>query len=583
MMHVVATAGHVDHGKSTLVRALTGRDPDRWDEEHRRGLTIDLGFAWATLPGGRRVAFVDVPGHERFVPNMLAGVGPVPAVMFVVAADEGWMPQSGEHLAAISALGVTRGLLVVTRSDLADPELAREEALIHLEDTPLAGLPSVAVSGTTGAGLDELRTALAELVDGLPVPDPDADVRLWIDRSFTIGGAGLVVTGTLPAGRIRTGDRLVLASSGKEVRVRGLQSLEETVDEVTGVARAAVNLRGAEKPRRGDALLARGVWRTTAQADCLLPAETDLAENLMAHVGAAAVNAHVRPLGPRTVRLRFDRPLPLRYGDRVLLRDPGQHLIAAGATVLDPDPPDLRRRGAARDRAERLAVIAGPEDAAADKLRQKGFVRAADFHTLGMPTPGEPVSGDWHADPDVWAALPDKLRAATRDWARDHPLEPGLPEDVALRALRLPDRTLLATVTRTAGLVSAEGRVSAPGSDDQLPPKVAKAVSAVLDDLRDAPFSAPDAGRLADLGLGPRELAAAVRAGRLLKVADGIVLAPDAADRARTVLAGLDQPFTLSAARQALGTTRRVAVPFLELLDRKGVTVRLPDDSRRMC
>src|ERR1051326_4112834 len=177
-MHVVATAGHVDHGKSTLVRALTGMEPDRWAEERRRGMTIDLGFAWTDLPAGpgpaaTTVAFVDVPGHERFVPNMLAGIGPVPAVMVVVAADEGWMPQSREHLEALDALNVRHGLLVVTRSDLMDPELARDEALEHLAATSLGGVPAVCVSGATGEGLDELRAALGALVAGLPAPDPD--------------------------------------------------------------------------------------------------------------------------------------------------------------------------------------------------------------------------------------------------------------------------------------------------------------------------------------------------------------------------------------------------------------------------
>src|SRR5947209_8821496 len=171
LMYVVATAGHVDHGKSTLVRAVTGMEPDRWAEELRRGMTIDLGFAWTTLPTGTTVAFVDVPGHERFVPNMLAGVGPVPAVLFVVAADEGWMPQSVEHLDALHALNVRHGLLVVTRSDLMDPELAREEALEHLAGSTLGRIPAVCVSGSTGAGLDELRAALSQLVTRLPAPD----------------------------------------------------------------------------------------------------------------------------------------------------------------------------------------------------------------------------------------------------------------------------------------------------------------------------------------------------------------------------------------------------------------------------
>ncbi len=210
-MHVVTTAGHVDHGKSTLVRALTGMEPDRWAEERRRGMTIDLGFTWTTLPTGSTVAFIDVPGHERFVPNMLAGVGPVPAVMFVVAADEGWMPQSREHL---EALDVRHGLLVVTRSDLMDPELAREEALEHLASSSLGRVCAVCVSGVTGSRLDTLRTALSELVATLPAPDVEADVRLWVDRAFTIRGAGTVVTGTLAGGTIHVGDELELVPGG---------------------------------------------------------------------------------------------------------------------------------------------------------------------------------------------------------------------------------------------------------------------------------------------------------------------------------------------------------------------------------
>src|SRR4051794_33102087 len=221
-MHVIATAGHVDHGKSTLVRALTGMEPDRWAEERRRGMTIDLGFAWTTLPAGATVAFVDVPGHERFVPNMLAGVGPVPAALIVVAADEGWKPQSAEHLAALHALGVRHGLLVVTRSDLAAPQAAGAAARAEIAATTLGEVECVAVSATTGAGLDDLRAALGRLVDRLPAADVAAPVRLWVDRSFTMRGAGTVVTGTLGAGTLATGDHLLPAGAGREVRVRGL-------------------------------------------------------------------------------------------------------------------------------------------------------------------------------------------------------------------------------------------------------------------------------------------------------------------------------------------------------------------------
>lgn len=209
---MIATAGHVDHGKSTLVRALTGMEPDRWAEERRRGMTIDLGYAWTTLASGEQIAFVDVPGHERFATNMLAGVGPVPAVLLVIAADEGWAAQTAEHVRALDMLGVAHGLVAVTRSDLADPAAAIDQAHEMLEHTTLAGSPAVSVSGQTGAGLDELRTALEMLAAGLPPSDPDARIRLWVDRSFTVRGSGTVVTGTLSAGTLRRGDTLELLS-----------------------------------------------------------------------------------------------------------------------------------------------------------------------------------------------------------------------------------------------------------------------------------------------------------------------------------------------------------------------------------
>ncbi|HEV7655145.1 MAG TPA: GTP-binding protein, partial [Mycobacteriales bacterium] len=230
-MYVLATAGHVDHGKSRLVRALTGMEPDRWAEEQRRGMTLDLGFVWTTLPAGP-VAFVDVPGHERFVPTMLAGVGPVPAVLFVVAADGGWMPQSDEHLDALDALGVRHGLLAVTRSDLADPGPVRAAALERIARTSLGTVPAVAVSAATGAGLDELRSALDALVRSLPPADPYGPVRLWVDRAFTVHGSGTVVTGTLGAGTLRVGDELSL--DGAPVQIRALQSRDEPVTAISG-------------------------------------------------------------------------------------------------------------------------------------------------------------------------------------------------------------------------------------------------------------------------------------------------------------------------------------------------------------
>ncbi|MGC4835811.1 selenocysteine-specific translation elongation factor [Micromonospora vinacea] len=585
-MFVVATAGHVDHGKSTLVRALTGMEPDRWAEERRRGMTIDLGFAWTTLPSGGTVAFVDVPGHERFVPNMLAGVGPVPAALIVVAADEGWMPQSAEHLAALDALGVAYGLLAVTRADLADPGPATAHARAEIAATSLGAVPAVAVSGLTGAGLPELRAALDRLAAQLPTPVVDRPVRLWVDRSFTVRGSGTVVTGTLGAGRLRVGDELELAGADEPVRVRGLHSLGEARAEAAAVARVAVNLRGTPRDRlgRGDALLTPGRFHHTDLVDVRLAGDpaADLPATLTLHVGSAAVPVRVRPLGPDTVRLRLARPLPLLVGDRALLRDPGRHHVSGGVRVLDVAPPPLGRRGAAAARAQVLAELDGRPDLAGE-LRRRRLVRSGALLRMGVPAQNgpayaEPVAGDWLADPAHWRRLGEQLTEEVARHAREHPLEPGMPVDALRQRLALPDRVLVEALVRPPLRIHA-GRVGAAGAD-ALPEPVARAVQRVRAEYGDRPFRAPEADRLVDLGLGPREIGAAVRAGALLRLADNVVLLPDALDDAVRVLAGLPQPFTLSAARQALDTTRRVAVPLLELLDRRGATRRLPDDAR---
>ncbi|EHN78713.1 selenocysteine-specific translation elongation factor, partial [Streptomyces coelicoflavus ZG0656] len=338
-MRVLATAGHVDHGKSALVRALTGMEPDRYEEERRRGLTLDLGFVWTRLDpdppdardapdapdvpgrtgsagdvggiGGEHLAFVDVPGHERFVSTMLAGVGPVPGVLFVVAADQGWQQQSQEHLEILDALGVRHGVLAVTRGDLADPAPVRADAVERLAATSLGTVPSVAVSAVTGTGLDELRGELARLSAALPDPPADADVRLWLDRAFTVRGHGTVVTGTLGAGTLRVGDRLVTGDGTNALRVRGLQCLHEERTSVSGVARVAVNVHGgADIPLgRGEVLLTPDRWLPTTLADVRVHGTpvAELPRTVTLHIGTAAVPVTVRPLGEDTARLTLTR------------------------------------------------------------------------------------------------------------------------------------------------------------------------------------------------------------------------------------------------------------------------------------
>jgi selenocysteine-specific elongation factor len=578
---VIATAGHVDHGKSTLVTALTGMQPDRWEEERRRGLTIDLGFAWTTLPSGRRLAVVDVPGHERFVGNMLAGVGSVPAALVVVAADDGWSAQTAEHVAVLDALGVRHGLLAVTKADLADPTPVLADASERLATTSLGRVPAVAVSARTGAGLPELSAALEQVLAALPAPDVAAPVRLWVDRAFTIRGAGTVVTGTLAAGTVTAGDRLDLA--GRTVTVRGLQSLGEPVETATATARVALNLRGVavEEIARGDALLAPDAFRRTAELDVTLvaPVQDRLPAELVVHIGSATVAARVRPLDGTALRLRLTSELPLRVGDRLLLREPGARRVL-GADVRDVDPPELWRRGAARSRAAELAEQPpGGAGALADLARRR-FVRRADFVAMGWPVPAEATAvGPWLIAPGLADELAARVPQVVARYRELRPLEPGPPVAVLRSALELPDAELVPAVVR-APLALRDGRVVA--AESGLPPAVQRAVDGVRARLAEEPFAAPEAGDLVAAGLGTRELAAAVRDGQLLRIAEGVYLAPGVAEVARSRLAELPQPFTLSQARQAWGTSRRVAVPLAEWLDARGVTQRLPDNTRRL-
>ncbi|RBY95323.1 selenocysteine-specific translation elongation factor [Blastococcus sp. TF02-8] len=580
-MDVIATAGHVDHGKSALVRALTGMEPDRWAEERRRGLTIDLGFAWTTLPSGRRLAVVDVPGHERFVGNMLAGVGSVPAALVVVAADDGWSAQTAEHVAVLDALGARHALLAVTKADIADPGPVLAEVRERLAGTSMGEVPGVAVSSVTGEGVAELTAALERLLVGLPAPDTAAPVRLWIDRAFTITGAGTVVTGTLAAGAVAPGDRFLLGA--REVTVRGVQSLGEPVERATATARVALNLRGVavENLSRGDALLTPGAFREADVVDVTLDAvpEGQLPAEPVVHVGSATVGARLRPLDGAAVRLRLTRPLPLRIGDRLLLRDPGTRRVL-GADVRDVDPPELRRRGAARQRgAELAAQPSGDAGAAADLARRK-IVRTADFAAMGWPVPaGATEHGPWLLAPGLAEQMAARVPDVVARYRRLRPLEPGPPAEVVRRALELPDLDLVPALVREPLLLRG-GRV-VDGTTD-LPPAVQKAVDEIRARLVLDPFAAPEAPDLVAAGLGTRELAAAVRSGQLVKVGEGIFLAPDVEGVARNRLATLAQPFTLSQARQAWGTSRRVAVPLMEWLDTRGVTERLPDNSRRL-
>jgi selenocysteine-specific elongation factor len=569
---VVATAGHVDHGKSTLVRALTGQDPDRLEEEHRRGLSIELGYCWTALPGVGDVAFVDVPGHERFLSTTLAGLGPVPVAMLVVAADDPWMPQAAEHLAALDAFGVRHGVLVVTRSDLADPAPTLTRARAEVDRTSLARCPAVVVSGRTGEGLDDLRSALARVLAGTPVQPERADVRLWVDRVFTVAGAGTVVTGTLPAGTVRPGDDLAL---GQEVvRIRGVESLGRSVAVVNGPARVALRLGGRAPAglARRSVLVTPTAYVEVAELDVRLHGDGPLPERPLLHVGSARVGVRARPLGQRHARLRLDAPLPLRHGDRVVLRDPGSRTLW-GADVLDAAPPPIGRRGAARARAMVLDAL---RPGLTGELDRRGAVRRTVLRRLGVdvsPVPEDAVAvGDWLVSGARLATWREALVAVVADAAD------GLTPEAAARSIGLPDPALLAAVV-VAPLTMRAGRLVV---EQALPASSAAALAELRRELGDEPFRAPDAQRLAALHLDPPAVARLARRGHLLVLGDGVVLLPGADEAAYAVLSALPQPFTTSQARQALGTSRRVALPLLAHLDRTGRTVRLADDTRRV-
>lgn len=590
-MKVVATAGHVDHGKSTLVRALTGTDPDRWAAEHDRGLTIDLGFAHTTLASGETVAFVDVPGHQRFIANMLAGLGPAPAVLLIVAADEGWRAQSAEHLAAIDALGLRHGLLVITRSDLADPAPALAQAQAELRGTSLAGVPAVTVSATTGAGLEDLRAALDELCAALPTPDPSGRARLWVDRSFTLRGAGTVVTGTLESGSLHAGGQVQVA--GRAVGVRRLQSLGKDAQVAPAVARVAVNLRGvsADEIHRGDTVLT-GRWHLTHEIDARVPPDVELPERLMVHVGTAALPGRVRTLGPGAIRLTWVTPLPLQVGDRLVLRDPGRQHVLAGAIVLDVDPPALRRRGAARARAAWLADAPVRLDIGREVAR-RGHVHAEALRAFGatpdqLPPPSARPDaagpllrfGDWLVSDTQWQLWQQTLTRLVTDYVKRHPLQARMPA-AGLPGVGLPDPALLGPLAKAAGLVLADGHLAPPGARADLG-AAESAVRELEGRLAAHPYQAPERDELEALGLGVPEIAAAVRLGRLIDLGERILLAPTAPAQAIGELCRLPQPFTTSQARQALGSTRRVVIPLLEELDRRRWTRRLDGTSREV-
>lgn len=581
-MPIVGTAGHVDHGKSTLVEALTGRDPDRWAEEKERGLTIDLGFAWADLGSGHAVGFVDVPGHERFVKNMLAGVGGFDIALFAVAADEGWMPQSEEHLAVLDLLDVRHGVIALTRSDLADAdlrELAASDVESNVAGTVAEPWPVVEVSAVAGTGLDELRAAL---IGALEAAGPSPDVgrpKLWIDRSFVVAGSGVVVTGTLVGGTIATEERLV-AFPGGAVRVRSLQSHEESRSEVGPGTRVAANVTGVERNE-----LARGTLLarpdTAVVSDRILikvvtaPNPTEELSDRSAfhvHLGTATVPAGLRFVGDDGFAVvTLARPLPMVIGDRFILRDTGRRRVAGGGIVLDPSP--TRRPTPADARRLDKAVAAGSDAQATALVAIHGSIDGASLRAAtGNGSPADAVvAGDRFTSTGLAAQQLGNGFDLVTAFHRDHPLRPGMPASSLASQLGIDRAQLSALLGEADGALIDEGAtVRSADFEQRLTEDDDTAWSAARLVLAES-MAVP---RASQLELPDELLHALVRRGDLVMIESDLVYLPEQIDVIVSALGNLEEPFTVASFRDALGLSRRQAVPLLEWLDGTNRTVR---------
>ncbi len=576
-MRVVATAGHVDHGKSTLVLALTGTDPDRFPEEKARGLTIDLGFAFTTLPSGTDVGFVDVPGHTRFIKNMLAGVGSVEVAMLVVAANEGWKPQSEEHLRILDGLGIRHGIVVVTKSELVDAEtleIAQLEVLDHVAGTTFEGLEIVTCDARARVGLDTVRAALDRALAAAPSARDDGRARLWIDRVFVAKGAGTVVTGTLTGGSIAIDDEL--AAGKHRVRVRGIESHGTAGGTGEVGARVALNVVGVDHQElhRGDAVVRADQWRYVTTVDVeLVPLpgiDVKRRGRLHAAVGSGEHPVWIRRLDDTFARVRFDDPLPFAPGDRMMLRDSGSNLTVAGATVLDTDP--TRKAADAPGRLARPlpARILATGWVPVEQLEARTGLPLAAARTLLTEGGGESLGG-WFAATDTATALRSEATSAVTADHRGHPTAPGTPVADLARRLRITAAQLEALVASAAALVLERGHVrhrDHVGDPTESGP--GRALVAALDASPLAPPTPSDrvlAGTL-------------VRAGALVEV-DGIYFTAAAvAEARRLVVAALAErgSLTIADARDVLGSTRKYVVPLMNHMDRAGVTRRRGDD-----
>lgn len=630
---IVGTAGHVDHGKTVLVRALTGVDTDRLKEEKERGISIELGFAPLVLPSGRRVGLVDVPGHERFIRHMLAGVAGIDLVLMVVAADEGVMPQTREHLDILNLLQVKQGLIAITKIDLVDEEwlaLVEEDVRQAVEGSVLEGAPLIPVSAVTGKGLDQLLAALDALVAQTPAREVAGPARLPIDRVFTIAGFGTVVTGTLWSGSLRVGQTVSIYPAGKSVRIRSLQVHGEPVEAAYAGQRVAVNLAGIEvnQVERGQVLAESGSlkpsWGLGADLYLLASARRPLTHGARVrfHLGTSEILARIRLLGQEElapgdsalVQIHAEEPVCARRGDRFVIRSYSPIHTIGGGTILDPAAGRRRRRREEVVKELEILRAGRPEDLAIEALKTQeaeapgpGAIAAksgldlelvtSSLHQLeqqGRVVCGRPEGAEpWFMTASTYQRLWKAAEQALRAYHQQRPLRSGLPKEELRSRLgkvlaRLSPRTfnLLLSHWEAQGKIKVLAQeVRLAGFDVQVPPGLQAALSGLVEAYRQGGFTPPaweEAVR--QQGLDPDAaqelLHYLLRRGELVRIGEDTYFGREALEEAQAkISAFLDQhgQITLGQARDLLGSTRKYVLPLLEYLDQIKFTRRQGD------
>ncbi len=605
---VVGTAGHVDHGKSSLVRVLTGTDPDRLAEEQLRHMTIDLGFAELVTPAGNRVHIVDVPGHERFVRNMLAGAGGIDAAMLVIAADDGPMPQTREHLAILDLLGIRHGVIALTKSDLVDAEWLEfiGDAVRELVDgTALAGCEVMPVSSTSGRGLHELQQELDRTLGGFERPVTVQPARLPIDRVFSMAGFGTVVTGTLTGSSLRVGERVEIVPGNRSARIRGLQTFGESVDLAAPGSRVAVNLSGVETTdlQRGDVLSIPGrlhpAMRFDAQLRLLGSSERSLAHNdeVIVFTGSSEVPARaaildadrIEPGSAGWVQFRCARPIVAHPGDRFIVRRPSPPETIGGGTVIELDPPRHKRNQpgviarlehlSAGDPADRMLAWIGNRILDERQLLVSPL-GAEDSRFIGERLLDEGRLrriGPYCGTPPRLIEVQTAMLDAVDRFHHAYPLEAGMTRESLRLEVRL-DRGVFDAMLAEAPSFDVVGPlVRRAGYRIVLDPERQRRADAYLERLRQAEFQPPTPE---EVGVEPELIRAMAHLGTIVELGDGIVFLPERLTAAQdAVVFELSQHESVSLAefRDRLGTTRRYAQALLEYFDRYGVTRRVGD------